>query len=49
MLRVTETPAEGTAPNAYDVREGELVSAVLERMRAAQERDSDGCRVDDRR
>lgn len=37
---VTETPAEGTlAPNAYDVREGELVSAVLERMRAAQERD----------
>lgn len=35
---VTDSPAEGTlAPDAYDVREGEPVSSVLERMRSAQE------------
>ncbi len=36
---VTETPPEGSlAPDAYEITEGDTVSAVLERMRVAQER-----------
>ncbi len=37
---LTETPSEGMlAPGAYDLREGEPVSAVVERMRIRQEQD----------